>query len=206
MLRKLLLVLLIAGGTGCDSSPAVVGGRNIDGKFSAIVSLKTGRLDRVRIDVYEDFTCGACQRFETQTLPALISRYPSQLSIRKHYLASPSAGIAPLALYELAAESGKGDVVAAALMRAGLGHGKAAENDGKVLKVAEQFDLRGGLEAALANPAVEARIREQWRSHADLVAFFPFVVIEEEIAADNDEANLKKILDSILQSRTQTVQ
>lgn len=198
VLRVACAALLTLGVVSCGNSVKVVGGQGVEGEYAAVVDLRPHALDQVSIDVYEDFTCPACQRLTQGVLPQLKTRYGNLLHVRKHYVAAPSTQPAAIVLFSLAQATGREEAVAEALFEAGLEHKNAPDNDTKVAQIASRFGLEGELAEALADPEEVARVRESWSRVAHKVTHFPFVEVEGVIATNGDPENLIKIIDSLL--------
>lgn len=200
MRRMVVVAMLVATLAACGDGPRVVGGKGVEGDFTALVDLKPKSLQRVSVEVHEDFTCPACQRFSLEVLPALKSRYGDALVITVHPVAAPSTQPAAVILHDIAASRGIGDAVATALWQAGLEHRSTDANDERVRAVARRFELEQALQRALSDPQAVAAVRERWLRVAHKVSHFPFVEIEGEIVTNGDRQNLEKIFDSLLRS------
>lgn len=143
-------------------------------------------------------TLPARQRFDTETLPRILDRYDTKVSVKRHYYAAPSTQLSPMLLHGLAVKQGIGSEVAAELMKARLEHKNTLANDARVRTVAQKFNLLDSLAGAMQDQTSAERIRKDWAQAASKVAYLPFVVIEGEIAVDGDEQNLILVLDSLL--------
>lgn len=196
--RLACTALLALAAASCGGVVEVVGGQGVEGKYAAVVDLRPHALSQVSIDVYEDFTCPACQRFTLDVLPELKARYGNSLQVRKHYVAAPSTQPAAVILFSLAQASGREEEIAQALFEARLEHKNTPDNDAKVMQVAARFELEEELANALADPAKVGSVREDWSQVAHKVAHFPFVEVENEISTNGDPENLIKIINSLL--------
>lgn len=185
---------------GCTPGTDVVGGRGVEGRYSALVDLRPGTLNQVALDVYEDFTCPACQTFSLEVVPALQRRYGTALVIRTHYVAAPSTDPAAVILHDLAALQGKESDVAAALWASRLEHRTSLQNTERVRDVAIRFGLDEQLDNALADPRSAARVSAEWQGVAYKVSHFPYVQIEGEIVTNGEPQNLQRIIDSLLRT------
>ncbi|PZP59112.1 MAG: hypothetical protein DI597_16765 [Pseudoxanthomonas spadix] len=195
------LILAILLGTYLFSSPTKpqrVGGVGIAGEYVAVVNLLPNSKGALNIDVYADFTCPACQRFESGVLPELRSKYGSRLVVRQHYVATPSGATSAKILYDLASDQGKGDVVADALFKANLKHGNDGANLPIVRSIAKKYSLDQTFDAVREDGSGLARIRAEWKSFGGRIAFFPFIVIEDEVAVGSDKRNIMSVIESLL--------
>jgi predicted DsbA family dithiol-disulfide isomerase len=198
-----ILAAIVAG--GCSSEErAVVGAAGIDGNFSAIVHLSPHALDQVHIDLYEDFTCPACQRLESTGLPAIEREFGARIIVRRHYLAGPATAPAAKILYDIASDQGKGPTVANALFGSTLKHGDDAANLPAIRAIAKQYGLDRAFEKAYGDGSGKARIKAEWEAMNHKVAYFPFVVFENDIAANGDAGNISAILRSLLKTTNAT--
>ena len=184
--------------SSCGSGAVTVGGNGVAGDYFAIVDLRPKQLDVIRVEVYEDFTCPACQHFSLETLPALKRRYGNALVVTVHYIVSPSMQPDALTLYSIANARGDGATVAQALLEAGLEHRVSAENEERVRQVARRFGLGTELQSALSDKRKMEEIRGTWLSVAHKVAHLPFVEIQGEVATNGNMSNLEAIFDSLL--------
>lgn len=174
------------------------GGLGIDGEFVAVVDLDPHSLEMIELDVYADFTCPACQRLETGGLQSLADFYGDRLLVRKHYIAGPGTAPAAKILYDIADASGSGDLVADALFKARLSHGDDGRNLVLVQAIAEHHGLGVAFAKAYQDGTGIARIKQEWSSLNNRVAFFPFIIIQREIAVGSDMQNAKLVIDSLL--------
>ena len=71
--RALLVVLLLSALQGCADKPPPP--NSIEGQYQLFNNLFPHSLDTVHIDVYEYFTCPACQQFAKDFEPALMAAY-----------------------------------------------------------------------------------------------------------------------------------
>ena len=198
----ILMTLVIAGCSSGDR--AVVGADGIDGKFSAIVHLTPHSLEQVHIDLYEDFTCPACQRLEADGLPEIEREFGQRIIIRRHYLAGPGTAPAAKILYDVANDKDLGPAVADALFAATLKHGDDAANLPIIRAIAEQHGLEEVFEEAYGGMSGKTRIKAEWDAANGKIAYFPFVVFENDIAASADAENIAMILRSLLKPANAT--
>lgn len=179
-------------------TPSVWGHAELPGEFVALVDLPPQLRERLTLNVYEDFTCPACQRLEAEGFASIRTRFGDRVTVLKHYLAGPATPKAAKILYDLAADHGNGEDVAKALFAAKLQHGDDEANLPVVKAIAGRFGLERAYASAIQGTQARARIKAEWKEKGDRVAFFPFVVIEDEIAVNGDVDNLIAILDSLL--------
>ena len=198
VLRPISLVALMLALCGCGDDARTVGGKGVAGDYAALVNLRPRMLDVVTLDIYEDFTCPACQHFSLETLPALERRYGDALVVRVHYVAAPSMQPDALALYSIANARGEGEKVAHALWEAGLEHRVTPDNQERVRRVAQRFHLGAELQLALNDQAKMGEVSRSWLKVAHKVSHLPFVEIEGEVATNGNGSNLESILDSLL--------
>lgn len=184
--------------SGCSEPNAVVGGHQIEGNFRPFVNLRKNSLDRVIIDVYEDFACPACQHLETTVTPWLTEAYGDRIEIRRHYLSGTEASTSAMVLYKVATAKGDHDAVAQDLFRLGLDFRNTDENDSQVLQLARTYDLEDDFLAAMDDPSIAEAIEERWRTDGANIAFFPSVVIENAIVTTGDPDNIVMIVNSLL--------
>lgn len=202
---SVLAVLAALAAGGCSSGEsAVVGAGGIEGRFSAIVHLAPHSLEQVHIDLYEDFTCPACQRLEAEGFPAVEREFGRRIIVRRHYLAGPGTAPAAKILYDIANDQGIGQTVADALFKAALKHGDDAANLPVVRAIAAQNGLDEAFMQAYGDGSGKARIKAEWDATNRKIAYFPFVVFENDIAASADAENIATILRSLLKPANAT--
>ena len=88
--------------------------------------------------------------------------------------------------------------MAQALFHARLKHGDDGTNLPLVTAIAHRFGLSQPFRIALADGSGRRKIASEWNALGGKVAFFPFIVIEDEIAVGGDQDNLMRVLDSVL--------
>ena len=181
-----------------NPKPLRTGGTGLTGEYVALVALAAHEQDHVAIDVYADFTCPACQRLESEGLEKVRLRYGDRVAIRNHYIAGPATAPSAKILYDVAVAQGKGESVAQALFHARLKHGDDGTNLPLVTAIAHRFGLSQPFRIALADGSGRRKIASEWNALGGKVAFFPFIVIEDEIAVGGDQDNLMRVLDSVL--------
>lgn len=190
-----LLVYAIVAGAPFESANA-----GIPGRYVLVNHLRPHSRAVVNLDIYEDFNCPACQSLENDGMAKLQRRFSGRLIIRKHYLTpSPEAGSA-LLLYQLAQRSGQGELVASDLFAARLKHAFDAANLPTVRKIAKRHGIEAEFDQAYATGAWKKSFEYDWSKAKERIKFFPFVVIDEQIATDADAGNLEAIVDSLLTS------
>jgi protein-disulfide isomerase len=194
----LLMLACCLALSACEEHQERVGGGWVKGHYSTLVNLDPVGVERLELDIYEDFTCPACQRFEQEVLPVLQQRYGNKLILRRHFLAAPSTQVSPMVLYAVGERSGKEAAVASALMRIGLEHKNSATNDVRVRHVAKELGLAAEFEQGMKDDALVAQIRAGWAKKAHMITWFPQVVIQGELVTDGDQGNLISILDSLI--------
>lgn len=183
---------------GNKSTPSRVGAEGIDGRFFAMVHSIPHSKQRVTIDVYADFTCPACQRLELEGLNQIRKAYGERVIVRQHYLAGPASAPSAKILYDIAKQTGQGEVVAADLFAAKLKHGDDKANLPVVRSIAQRHQLAAAFEQSFTDGSGLAKLRAEWIATRNKITFFPFVVIDDDIAADADAENLVKIVGSLL--------
>ncbi|MFT3670446.1 MAG: hypothetical protein QM795_18175 [Pseudoxanthomonas sp.] len=181
-----------------NPKPLRTGGKGLAGEYVALVALAAHKRDHVTIDVYADFTCPACQRLESEGLEKVRLRYGDRVAIRNHYIAGPATAPSAKILYDVAVAQGKGEPVAQALFNAKLKHGDDGANFPLVINIAERFGLSQPFRIALEDGSGRRKIASEWSALDGKVSFFPFIVIEDEIAVGGDQDNLMMVLRSVL--------
>ncbi len=192
----LLVVLLLSTVQGCaDKKPSP---NSVEGQYELFNNLFPHSLDTVHIDVYEDFTCPACQQFANDFEPALIAAYGERLQIRKHYLVGSRSPVSAQILYEVAKEKGAGELASQRLFAAKLDHHNAATNAPVVERIAADMGLLAAYKDASSNPAITKKIRTAWNTEGAHIAFFPSVVVENVLLTNSNPENLNTIINSLL--------
>lgn len=196
------VVLVAAAVTGYfffgSQAESRVGSTGIEGEYFAMVRSVRHAKERVNIDIYADFTCPACQQLESEGLPRIRAAFGERIAIRHHYLAGPATPPSAKILYDVAAAAGKGDAVAAELFAAKLKHGEDAMSLSVIQTIAQRHGLGPAFEISRMDGTGLAKVRAEWDATQGKVAFFPFVVFDNDIAADARPDNLIKIIDSLL--------
>lgn len=168
----------------------------VGGNYAPVVHLPdVGR--PLRIEVYSDFTCPACQEFELQGLDELEQRYGTKIEIAKRYLGNPRSESAKI-LYDLASSRQMGGRVARQLMEVGLSRSDDANNVVLVNAIAEENGLLEALEQAIADGSGRHKLLADWRSRPVHIEFLPYVVIANSIATDGNIPNVSRIVDDLL--------
>jgi predicted DsbA family dithiol-disulfide isomerase len=171
---------------------------DVDGQYELFSNLRPHALDVVHIDVYEDFTCPACQQFANDFMPAMQAAYGSRIKISPHYLVGPTSPVSAQVLYETADKKGQGEEAATRLFAAKLDHHDATKNEPVVEGIARDMKLAEDYRAARNDPEVERSIREKWNTDGAKITFFPSVVLEKVLLTNSNPENLNTIVNSLL--------
>lgn len=171
---------------------------SVDGQYQPFESLFPHSLDTVHLDVYEDFTCPACQQFANDFLPPLRTAYGGRIDLKFHYLVGYSSPVSAQVLYEVAASHGLGEEAARRLFAAKLDHHSEEKNSAAVARIAGQLKLLPEYEASLRDPKTTRDIRAAWNHEGAHITFFPSIVIEHVLLTDSNPQNLAVIINSLL--------
>lgn len=177
-----------------DGRAATIAG--VGGDYTPVVHMPAPGLP-VRIEVYSDFTCPACQAFELQALPRLEERYGGDIAVDMRYLGNPTSESAKI-LHDIALARGSGPRVARQLMEAGLSRNDDAGNAAQVDRIARENGLHEALALAIADGSGSRKSRADWHARPVHVEFFPYVVIAGSVATTGDAANVSRIVDDLL--------
>lgn len=195
-LGVLLLSLSLTAIPGCGEEAAPKG--SIEGEYQLFNNLFPHSLDTVRIDVYEDFTCPACQQFTNDYEPALLAAYGQRVQLRKHYLVGSNSPASAQILYEVAQRAGLGEEAARLLFAARLDHHNAEKNAPIVERIASEMGLRAPYEEALGDPLAAKKIQDAWNKEGAHITFFPSMVVENVLLTNSNPENLNTIINSLL--------
>ena len=197
-MRKLAMIaclgMLVLGACSKHQSPT----NHVEGNYELFDNLRPHSLGTVHIDVYEDFTCPACQQFANDFMPPLIAAYGDRVALTKHYLVGSTSPVSAQVLYDVASRRGQAEEAAKRLFAARLDHHNALKNGPVVAGIADTLGLRHDYDAAMNDPATTQRIRAQWNDEGAKITFFPSLVIEHVLLTDSNPANLDTIINSLL--------
>lgn len=194
--HALLVALMLVAMQGCAEKQSPP--NSVDGQYELFNNLFPHSLDVVRVDVYEDFTCPACQQFANDFEPALIAAYGKRVQLRKHYLVGSRSPVSAQVLYEVAHEVGLGEEAARRLFAARLDHRDSAKNATVVEKVASDMGLLASYNEASTDQTVIKKIRTAWDTEGAHITFFPSIVVENVLLTNSNPENLNTIINSLL--------
>lgn len=170
----------------------------IVGRYQLFDSLYPHTLDTVQLDVYEDFTCPACQQFSNKLAPPLLAAFGTRIHVQTHYLVGYESPVSAQTLYMVASARGLGVPAAERLFAAKLDHHSEAKNGPIVVNIAKELKVQSDYEAALHDPKTVQEIRAAWDGDGAHITFLPSIVIEHVLLADSDPQNLAVIINSLL--------
>lgn len=173
---------------------------DVEGKYELFSNVRPHSLDTVRLDVYEDFTCPACQQFANEFMPPLQSAYGERVTLHMHYLVGSKSPVSAQVLYQVAESRGIGDVAAQHLFAARLDHHSDEKNSPVVAKIASDLNLSPEYESALHDPVTTQKIRTAWNEEGAKITFFPSIVVERVLLTNSNPENLNTIINSLLKN------
>ncbi|EIL97919.1 DsbA family protein [Rhodanobacter thiooxydans] len=171
---------------------------DVEGQYELFNNVRAHSLDTVRLDVYEDFTCPACQQFANDFMPSLQSAYGERVTLHMHYLVGSKSPVSAQVLYQVAERHGLGDVAAQHLFAARLDHHSEDKNAPVVAKIASDLNLSSEYDAALRDPLTTRMIRAAWNEEGAKITFFPSIVVERVLLTNSNPENLNTIINSLL--------
>ena len=193
------LLILLMFVLPVDRSTAAIAG--IPGRYVVLSHLRPHSRDIVNLDIYADFNCAACQALENDRMEELRRHFGGRLTVRMHYLTPSSDAGSALVLYQLAQRAKKGELVAKELFAARLKHATDATNLPTVRKIARKYGIEADFNQVYAAGGWRAAFQHDWERAKGQVIFFPFVVVDGQIATDADVENLESIIQTLLAAR-----
>lgn len=193
-LPRVAMILLVAWIVGGCSNKAPIAGDYTG------VSLPAHSLNKAMLDIYGSFTCTPCQDLYPKE-SELQTEFGERLVIRNHFTLDDGEEDAPMRLYLLAQDAGKGDVVGDALMRARL----PRESDNKVLVlvafIATSHQLRAAYDASLGDAAMNQRISEVISKTKHQLEYKPALILNHQMMFGGDMANAKAIIAGAMKTK-----